>query len=122
MFAELRYTGVMHVNHWQRGILVEVLVLVSFWLLSLIWGLIGKTHIAVSQANDAKREYVALESRKAQLEASLAVLATARGRDAAIRTDFGVARPGEEVIVVVPSATTTPEPAVSWWQKFLSWF
>ncbi len=111
----------MHANQWQRGILIGVLLLLSFWLLSLIWGLVGKTHIAVSQANDAKRQYQALESRKAALEANLAALATARGKDAAIRTDFGVARPGEEVIVVVPPATTTPVPVLSWWQKFLSW-
>ena len=94
----------------------------AFWLVSSIWGLAGKAHVAVSQANDAKRQYAELEARKAMLEANLAALATARGEDAAIRTAFGVARPGEEVIVVVPPATATPTTTPSWWEKLLSWF
>lgn len=112
----------MRAKEWQRGILIGVLLLVACWLVSLIVGLTGKTHIAVSQAGDAKAQYEALETRKASLEASLASLGTARGQDAAIRTAFGVARPGEEVIVVVPPAQATATPPVPWWQKLFSWF
>ena len=78
--------------------------------------------MAISQTNDVKRQYQLLETRKATLEANLAVLATERGRDTAIRTAFGVARPGEEVIVVVPPATETPTTTPSWWQKIWQWF
>lgn len=102
--------------------MIGFLLLVAFWLGSLIWGLLGKTHIAVSQANDAKRQYEALEARKAALEANLAALETEHGKDAAIRTAFGVARPGEEVIVVVPPATTTEVVPLTWWQRILNWF
>ena len=112
----------MRAKQWRQGILIGVLLLVAFWLVSLIWGLFGKAHIAVSEANEAKWQYQALETRKATLEANLAALATARGKDAAIRTAFGVARPGEEVIVVVPPVAATATPPLSWWQKFLSWF
>ncbi|MDE1945252.1 MAG: hypothetical protein KGI03_03185 [Patescibacteria group bacterium] len=112
----------MRARQWRRGILIGVLLLAAFWLISSIWGLADKAHIAVSQANDAKRQYDELETRKATLEANLAALATSRGQDAAIRTAFGVARPGEEVIVVVPPATATPTTTPSWWEKFLSWF
>ncbi len=112
----------MRTKEWQRGILTGVLILVSFWLFWLIWGLAGKAHIAVSQASDVKRQYQSLEDRKAALEANLAALATNRGRDAAIRTAFGVARPGEEVIVVVPPATVTPTATVSWWQQIVNLF
>ena len=111
----------MRTHQWKRGILIGILLLVIFWLMSLIWGLSGKAQIAVSQANEAERQYQSLESRRESLATSLAALATERGRDAAIRTAFGVARPGEEVIVVVPPATTT-EVAPSWWQKILNWF
>jgi cell division protein FtsB len=112
----------MRANQWQRGILIGILLLVAFWLGSLIWGLAGKAHIAVSQAGDAERQYQSLEARKAALAANIAALATERGKDAAIRTAFGVARPGEEVIVVVPPATTTEVVPLTWWQKMLSWF
>lgn len=112
----------MRTNQWQRGFLIGILLLVIFWLGSLIWGLTGKIHIAVTEANDAKRQYQALEDRKAALEANLAALKTTRGEDTAIRTAFGVARPGEEVIVVVPPATTTEVVPLTWWQKIMSWF
>lgn len=112
----------MRTNQWQRGVYIGVMLLVAFWLVSLIWGLAGKAHIAVSQANDVKQQYQSLEARKASLEANLAALATARGRDTAIRTAFGVARPGEEVIVVVPPAKAAPTTTPSWWQKVLNWF
>jgi cell division protein FtsB len=112
----------MRAKEWQRGVLIGGLFLVIFWLVSLIVGLAGKTHIAVSQANEAKQQYEALEARKASLEANVAALETDRGQDAAIRTAFGVARPGEEVIVVVPPEAATATPALSWWQKLLSWF
>ena len=112
----------MRAKEWQQGILIGILLLVAFWLVSLIWGLAGKTHIAVSQANDARQQYQALDARRASLEANLAALATSRGQDAAIRTAFGVARPGEEVIVVVPPTAATATPSLTWWQKILSWF
>jgi cell division protein FtsB len=112
----------MRAKQWRQGVLIGILLLAVFWLASSIWGLAGKAHIAVSEANEAKAQYRALEERKAMLEANLAALETTRGKDAAIRTTFGVARPGEEVIVVVPPATATPTTTQSWWQKLLSWF
>ncbi|MFA5996316.1 MAG: hypothetical protein WC790_01150 [Candidatus Paceibacterota bacterium] len=112
----------MHTNQWQKGILVGILLLVSFWLLSLIWGLAGKAHVAISQAREVEQQYRSFEDRKIALTANLEALATERGRDAAIRTAFGVARPGEEVIVVVPPSAPVSTSTQSWWEKVLSWF
>jgi cell division protein FtsB len=112
----------MRAKQWRDGFLIGVLLLAAFWLLSLIWGLAGKAQIAVTQANDAKAQYQTLEERKATLQANVAAIETSRGRDAAIRTAFGVARPGEEVIVVVPPTPATSTPPLSWWQEVLSWF
>ena len=112
----------MRAKQWRQGIVIGVLLLIIFWLVSLIWGLFGKAQIAVSEATDAKRQYEELEERRTALAADLAALATARGQDAAIRTAFGVARPGEEVIVVVPPSVATTAPPLSWWQKIFSWW
>ncbi|OGG94173.1 hypothetical protein A2609_00110 [Candidatus Kaiserbacteria bacterium RIFOXYD1_FULL_47_14] len=112
----------MHTKQIRQGIFISITLLVSFWLLSLIWGLVGKAQVAVREAHNAERQYQTLEKRKQMLEANLVVLATDRGRDAVIRTTFGVARPGEEVIVVVSPATTAPTSTPSWWQKIVSWF
>ena len=112
----------MRAKQLQRGILIGVLSLVAFWLASLIWGLMGKVQIAITEARDAGRQYQAIEERKAALEASIAALSTERGKDAAIRMSFGVAKPGEEVIVVVPSETTAPTTTPPWWQWIFDWF
>jgi len=113
----------MRTKQLRQGILIGFLLLIIFWLSSLIFGLIGKAQIAVSQANNAKWQYQALEKRKAAIEANLSALGTDRGQDAAIRTTFGVARSGEEVIVVVPPSTaTTSTSSPSWWERLFSWF
>lgn len=112
----------MRAAQWKQGVLIGLLLLVAFWLGTLIWGLVGKAHIAVSQAHEAERQYLALEKRKNVLEANLAALATDRGQDTAIRSTFGVARPGEEVIVVVPPTTTAPTTTPTWLDRVLNWF
>ena len=112
----------MRTRQLRQGILLGALFLAGVWLISLIWGLSGKAHIAISQEKEARGHLAALEARKATLERNLAELETPRGKDAAIRTAFGVARPGEEVIVVVPPATSTPPSPKPWWRRMLDWF
>lgn len=112
----------MRAKQWRQGVLIGILLLVAFWLAVSIWGLADKAHVAVSQANEGKWQYEALEKRKTALEANMAALETARGKDVAIRTTFGVARPGEEVIVVVPPAPATTTQTLFWWQQVLNWF
>jgi hypothetical protein len=112
----------MRARQLWRGVGIGVLLLVAFGFASSIFGLAGKAHIAVSQAREAEWQYRELKARRAALEADIAALATPRGRDAAIRTSFGVARPGEEVIVVVPPVAATSTPVPPWWQKIFEWF
>ena len=112
----------MRAKQLRQGLIIGFTVLITCWLLWLIWGLIGKAQIAVGEARDAQRQYQALEERKQMLEANLSALNTDRGRDAVIRTTFGVAKPGEEVIVVVPPATATPTSTLPWWKRILNWF
>ncbi|MEK7144608.1 MAG: hypothetical protein AAB794_02010 [Patescibacteria group bacterium] len=112
----------MRAKQWREGFLTVVLIVIAVWLMSLIWGLIGKAQIAMTKADEAKSQYQVLEERKAVLQANVAALETERGRDTAIRTAFGVARPGEEVIVVVPPAAATTTPELSWWEKILNLF
>lgn len=112
----------MRGKQMRKGLLVGVFLVISLWLLSLIWGLVGKAQIAVSEAHNAQSAFQALEERRQTLEANIAAFATPQGQDAAIRTAFGVARPGEEVIVVVPPATATATTTIPWWQMVLNWF
>src|SRR3989344_1350461 len=100
----------MRAKEWRQWILVCILLVVAFGLLSLIWGLFDKAQAAINEAHNAQAQYQLVEARKAALDPNVAALNRERGEDAAIRTGFGVARLGEEVIVVVPPpvATSTP--------------
>lgn len=106
----------------RQGLVIGVLLIASFWLISLIGGLVNKAQIAIGEAQSAQTDYQALEERKHTLEANIASLSTERGKDAAIRTAFGVARPGEEVIVVVPPTVATSSPPEPWWHWLIDWF
>ncbi len=112
----------MRAKEWRQWILICILLVVAFGLLSLIWGLFDKAQVAINEAHNAQTQYQLLEERKAALEAKVTALNTERGKDAAVRTAFGVARIGEEVIVVVPPVSATSTPTLSWWQKVFNWF
>lgn len=60
---------------------------------------------AVSEA-----EVAALEERKAALEERVEYLSNERGIEAEMRRNFDVARPGEEVVIILDADSTTVEP------------
>lgn len=111
----------MRSKQLRQGVITGVLLLVALWLGSLIWGLAGKAQIAVTQANDAQRQYKALEKRKETLQRNVQQLSTPLGRDKVIRNNFNVARPGEEVIVVEPPASSTPTSTPPWYVRLWRW-
>lgn len=112
----------MRARELRQGLIIGVLVLIALWLISLIWGLAGKAQIAIREARAARTQYAALEERRNTLQTNIAALDTPRGKDAAIRTAFDVAKPGEEVIVVVPPEAPSSTPALPWWQRLFNWF
>lgn len=102
--------------------IIVLLILALAWLLWLLWGIIEKEERARSAANEARQELTALESRQKTLEENIAELNTSRGEEAALREAYGVARPGEEVIIVVPDPEGDQGKPLSWWRQFLGWF
>lgn len=99
-----------------------VLLLVMAWLLYLLIGIIQKEEVARMAAKDTHRELEQLQERKTTLETNLHELGTPRGQEASYREQFGVARPGEEVIIVVPTQTEKPQAPLPWWRKLFGWF
>ena len=116
------YNKGMRAKQMRQGLIIGVLFIVALWLVSLILGLAGKVQVALREAHNAQADYAALEARRQTLEASISALSTTKGKDAAIRTAFGVARPGEEVIVVVPPTVATTAPQKSWMERLFRWF
>ena len=99
------------------------LLIAIAWLSTLVWGIGGKTLFALRESRETHARYAAIEERRTVLERDLAVLETPRGEEAAIREAFGVAKPGEEVIVLVPPAESPPPVPVPWWKRiFKGWW
>ncbi len=123
MYSNVRQSRRKERSHTVRqGVVAALLILVSFWFGMLIFGLVGKAQFAWQISHQTQNDAQALSSRQHALEKSITRLNSSRGKEAAIRTAFGVARAGEKVIVVVPSKVSTSTPSQkSWWQNILSW-
>ena len=95
------------------------LFLVMLLLVRAVWGAYQKYSISGAALADTLREHDRLSERTDTLTADIARLGTDRGVEQALRANFQVAKPGEEVIVVVdtdkPIATTTPQ-VKRWWE------
>jgi cell division protein FtsB len=106
----------------KERMITALLILVLIWLIFQVYNIARKEEIARQAAHDAKRELELLEERKETLEENLAELETDRGQEATLRETYGVARPGEEVIIVVPDAGNEEKEGLPWWRQVFSWF
>ncbi len=102
-------------------LITALLVVAILWLLWLIWGIARKEERARKAVEDTRAELAILEERKGVLEGNIAELATERGKEATLRQTYGVAKPGEEVIIVVPPKEATTTPHVPWWKRAFNW-
>jgi cell division protein FtsB len=109
-------------NRIREYAIASVLALVIIWLLSLIWNIARKEEIARGTVKETQAELAQTKEREEILQANLAELNTDRGQEANLRQTFGVAKPGEEVIIVVPEKEQSAPPSVHWWDKVLGWF
>jgi cell division protein FtsB len=100
---------------------IGLLAILFVWLVYALFGIVGKEERARKTAGEAKEELEALAERHATLERNLADLETPRGLEASYREQFGVARPGEEVIIVVTPPQEEPQSGLSWWRRWLGY-
>lgn len=92
------------------------LVLLLAWA---VWGIAQKEEIARGAVDARKAELASLENRRAMLAASLAELESARGQEATLRQNHGVAKAGEEVIILVPKEEGRKSAEKPWYRRFL---
>ena len=102
--------------------LAAFLALVVLILLWAVWGIAKKEERARRAVDDQKEELAMLEERKQNLEANLEELSTERGQEATLRQNHGVAKAGEEVIIVVPPKDDGLEPHLPWYKRILGFF
>ena len=103
----------------KEYVLTALLSFLIVWLLWSLFGIIRKEEIARHAVADTKGELASLEQRKEVLQGNIEELKTPRGEEATYRDTYGVARPGESVIIVVPPTEATTTPALPWWRTFL---
>lgn len=86
-----------------------------------------KAEIARSERDIAERSLTELEARTTELKTSLALLKSERGIEESVRQKYTVARPGEEIVVVVDDSLKKGKngeavDTKSLWQRFISIF
>lgn len=91
------------------------------------WNTHEKAQIARSERNIAERALLDLEARSSELQASLIRLKSERGIEEEVRQKYTVARPGEEVVIVVDDSAKKGENSETvaekgLWQSFVSIF
>lgn len=106
----------------REYLIASALALALLWLIFLIFGIARKEEVARHAVKDTQTQLAELQQRQATLQANLNDLSTQRGQEAVLRQTYGVAKPGEEVIIVVPPNAPPPALKLSWWQKTLRWF
>lgn len=106
---------------------IVILALVTVLVARGAWDIHQKAAIAAAERDEAARSLGDLEKRSQGLEASLAELKSSHGLEAEVRQKFTVAKPGEEVVVVVDENAKkskndgTPSEQ-GFWEKFLEFF
>lgn len=106
---------------WKRLALLAVLFLVVVVGVA-VWEVYGKEYESRLLRQQAEREANDLREQKDTLTAHLERLKTDRGKEAALRSQYGVAREGEELIVIVETQQPVPIQASSTMQQWVHRF
>ena len=109
----------------KRLLLICLLALVIV-AVSSVWKVYRKAQESMSLRKEAEAQLLDLDKRRTQLETDITKLKTSRGMEETLREQYGLAKSGEHVIVIVDSPTPAPVPETSpvmeWFQKTLSWW
>ncbi len=103
----------------KEYLMTAFLSLIIVWLLWSLFGIIRKEEIARHAVADTRGELASLQERKEVLQGNIEELKTPRGEEATYRDTYGVAKPGEGVIIVVPPTEATTTPLLPWWRIWL---
>ena len=98
------------------------LSILLIWLIFLNVNIAKKEEIARTAAHDTQAQLANLSQRQSVLQQDINELSTPRGQEATVRETFGVAKPGEGEIIIVPPKIATTTPPLTFWQKWFGWF
>lgn len=84
-----------------------ILLIVVVLLGKSTWDIYQKSRLSSNNYNETKKEYDSLKARKEMLDSEINRLNTDSGIEEEIRSKFNVAKPGETVVVVINSTSST---------------
>lgn len=105
-----------------------LLIMIAGFLVVSNWRILGKTMDSIKFRQAAEVNLKTISDREGKLASKLDDLQTENGLDKEIRKRFPVAKPGEEVIMIVPGDNSEATSGSSvgsgknWWQNFLDFF
>ena len=107
--------------------MIIFLGLILVFLINAVWDVYKKAKIANDNKELVSQNFNELKERKEDLSSKIEKLNTERGVEEELRKKFGVAREGEEVVVVInPDIEKDKEKSIfspqGLWQKFLGIF
>ena len=110
---------------WRRVLLGVLFALVIFGI-SGVWRIYTRERESAVLNQESQAHLAELTRRQDQLKSNIANLNTDRGKEAALRQQYQVGKPGEGLIIIVnpptPVATkATSTPIVQWFKDLVSW-
>ncbi len=98
-----------------------VLIVIAGWN---TWDMYQKWRLSEETLEKTRISYDNLEKREVFLNSKIESLSTEGGIEAEVRERFGVAKPGEGVIVVLSEEEQQQfvEEETGWWTRFKGWF
>ncbi|MDD5152871.1 MAG: hypothetical protein PHS95_02650 [Candidatus Pacebacteria bacterium] len=107
--------------------MILVLLVVAILVARGTWQVYTKASIARAKSDESAQKLKEIQERNSTLEASLAHLKSNNGLEDEVRQKFNVARPDEEVVMVIDENSKKSENGANvseetFWQKILSFF
>ena len=98
---------------------VMALFVVLLFLARGVWNIYQKEKESANLDSDSRAKLQSLSAQADQLTTNINKLSTDAGVDEELRQKYGVVKPGEEMIVVVPEDATTSTSTESVYSKIL---
>ncbi len=105
--------------------ILVILIIILILMFRAVWGIYIKNDFTKHNLDRVNDDYYNLKQREEKLIDEISFLKTTDGQEEELREKYGVAKPNEEVIIIVNQnqklVDDWTEP-INWWQKIKLWF
>ena len=105
-------------------ITIFVFIIIVIFLVRAVYDIYQKERMSAKSVSSVEENYNSLKARQSMLKSEIERLSTDKGVEEEIRSKFSVAKPGETVVVIIDSGSTSTgleNVEVGFWQKIFGW-